>query len=107
MHLAAWLLLGAFVAAIAWMVRWLGRVDTDPAGFVQIGTYRSMLEAEGARDLVTQAGIAARLDDHLDNLHTYGQIGVVRLLVPADRAAEATRLLRVRRAPERDEPAGA
>ena len=96
MPLTALAFLGLFAAGLGILLWRTNTLKTDPDGYIKIADLRDHEITHALRTLEA-AGIATVTDDHLTRGRTLNgprDMGVVRLLVPTDRAAEALQLLR-------------
>lgn len=81
-------------AALALLVGWMSRVNTDEPGFAELTAFADAAAAGRAREVLERAKIPVTLDDHHGRWRGSGVHGVTRVLVAQDRLAEATAALR-------------
>ena len=96
MPTSAFFLLAGIGAGLAFLVWNASTMRTDPEGYTEIAAV-SAFEIDDAVATLRGRGILTYADDHLTRGLWWGGSrtrGVVRLLVPLDRADEAVRLLR-------------
>ena len=81
-------------AALALIVGWMSRVNTDKPGFAELTGFADAAAAGRAREVLERAGIPVTLDDHHGRSRGGRIYGITRVLVAQDRIADAAAALR-------------
>jgi len=93
LSLGGFLLGGGAAAGFGFLLWRLSTMRTDPAGYSQVGSFHSR-DAKHVVQVLEEAGIPVRAEDHTTRFSPLGGPGAVRLLVPTQRLDEAILLLR-------------